>query len=342
MNQYTTNQHLQAPWACPICRGKCCCCVAECPLQHRHCKAYRQARARLAARKGAASSVGNGASKKGLMSFNEVLLGGAGAARSPPGSVGSVSRGISPKEEEDSGDDDGVEGEGFDGPAVKKRKAADVAIRVAGAGVDRADSCRAAGQDERRRRSFDEKADVGARAAAPSNRQWICEVSPGPEPNLGVQWGRGPPCPITRCWPQAPAPAAEVGGSMFGRKKLRPLLPTAATTRPALKPQGADAEALMHARPPPTAADVAWSDEIPPSPRAAGRLDLACKEDRLDDATHLTRYATEDAWWRESLPPQPQPVAALLAAQAIGNSAVWSSAHLRGPRIKPYLGDLEH
>ncbi|KAJ1489027.1 hypothetical protein T484DRAFT_1886376 [Baffinella frigidus] len=36
----------KAVWNCPICRSKCCCSVADCGADHRHCKAYRYRRRR--------------------------------------------------------------------------------------------------------------------------------------------------------------------------------------------------------------------------------------------------------------------------------------------------------
>ena len=34
------------PWHCPICTKTCCCTLRECPITHRHCKAYRYRRKR--------------------------------------------------------------------------------------------------------------------------------------------------------------------------------------------------------------------------------------------------------------------------------------------------------
>lgn len=53
---------LQPFWHCPICRKKCCCSIAQCEENHRHCKAYRYRcrRAELATKRTAAASHSSG------------------------------------------------------------------------------------------------------------------------------------------------------------------------------------------------------------------------------------------------------------------------------------------
>mmetsp|Transcript_19170 Transcript_19170/g.48435 ORF Transcript_19170/g.48435 Transcript_19170/m.48435 type:complete len:470 (-) Transcript_19170:470-1879(-) len=46
VNPETSDSWHNGKWHCPVCRKICCCCVTECKMNHRHCKAYRYRRRR--------------------------------------------------------------------------------------------------------------------------------------------------------------------------------------------------------------------------------------------------------------------------------------------------------